>query len=322
MTRLARYLAFGLWLCAPAPAAWARDGGLENLVGDDLSRFANEAVATFGLVAVPNETASAFAIRNTQQDSNNFSSVQIGGGGVPKFFDRPIYVEGYLGFQRYDPRFLIERDEADDLEIRAFWNGLAATVGAGWSFDVGDNWSIRPIANLTMGHIVSDATVAAGVAEALLDVDLGGFFGDGLTAGGYGASLLATYDYNSPDAEYDIRLRHTHLELHSIGESAGLNARATAITTSAWARARFPIRGTNVFGREAKSMWEASISAYPGDQTQLLGINWLARIGSGLEFDLQDTGLPVVRKGRLAVRYIFGDDYQGISVGLGIGLAD
>ena len=67
-------------------------------------------------------------------------------------------------------------------------------------------------------------------------------------------------------------------------------------------------------------MWEASISAFPGDRTKLLGINWLARLGAGLEFDVSQTGIPVVKKGRLSARYVFGDDYQGVSIGIGTGL--
>jgi hypothetical protein len=291
-----------------------------NLLGHDVTHYANQAVATFGLVAVPNETASAFTIRNTSRDTNSFTSIQVGGGGVPKFFDRPIYVEGFLGYQRYDPQFLIKKDQGDDLTVRAYWNGFAATIGAGWDFDLGNNWSFRPIGNLTIGHIVSDATLVGGITEAALDVDLGFLFGEGVTTGGYGASALFTYDYNAGHAEYDIRLRHTHLRLQSIGKSSHLNARATAITTSAWARARYPIKGWRVMQRPVKSMYEASVSIYPGDQAKLLDIGWLARVGAGVEFDTTATWVPIIKKGRVAVRYIFGEDYQGLSLGIGFGL--
>lgn len=201
-----------LILCLPGVA---RAQQTLDLPGDSLDIYANEALATFGLVAVPNETASAFAIENTQGDFNTFASAQIGGGGVPKWANRPVYLEGYLGLQRYDPEFLINREEASDITLRA-----------------------------------------------------------------------------------------------------------TAVTTSAWGRARFPIDGSWIFHRPIKSLWEASLSAYPGDQAALLDIDWLARVGTGIEMDLSQSGVPIARRARLTVQYVFGDDYRGVSFGFGIGLGD
>ena len=320
MYLLRLFLVIGLMTCPllglfPGPA---RAQALFDLPDDPLEVYANEALATFGLVAVPNETASAFAIENTQGDFNNFASAQIGGGGVPKWADYPIYLESYVGLQRYDPEFLINREEAEDITLRATWTGIAGTFGAGWSVDLGRNWSLTPIANLSLGHISSSASAQAG--GSIIDLDPGSLFSGGLTAGGIGASLLATYDYDGPEAEYDIRLRHTHLELYSIGSSSDLSARATAVTTSAWARARFPIEGARAFRRPVKSLWEASISAYPGDQAALLDIDWLGRIGSGIELDLTQSGLPLTKHARISLQYVFGDDYRGVSFGFGIGL--
>ena len=302
-----------------ALAACAASTGSANAEGyqidDGVERFANQALATFGLVAVPDQSASAVSLKSTGVNGNEFFSGQIG-GGFRVSDDVPLYLEGYLGFQRYDPQVVIS-DGVDSLEVRAYWNGFAATGGVGWDFRFDENWSLRPIANFSLGRIASDLSIGGAIVEDLTGEDLDFLINGGMHTGGYGGSLMLKYELRSREMDLDFSARHTHMRLVSIGSTAS-DAKADAITSAVWGRARIPIKGWKMMGSPVRSVWEGSLSAYPGDQGKLLGVDWLGRIGAGLELDTSRSGFKVISRARFIVRYVFGDGYTGYSVGLGV----
>jgi len=89
--------------------------------------------------------------------------------------------------------------------------------------------------------------------------------------------------------DLDFRLRHSFMQLASIGGSADLNAKAQAIATTAWVRARVPIKGWRAFGNPVRSVWQASIASYSGEQGDALGIDWLGKISVGIELETKNT---------------------------------
>jgi hypothetical protein len=203
-------------------------------IGDGVGRFANQALATFGLVAVPDEPASALSLKKNGSDENAFFAGQVG-GGFRVSQSIPIFLEGYLGFQRYDPLLIVETPSAD-LTVTGQWNGVSATGGVGYDFRLTEHWSLRPIANLSLGHIVSDASILGGLVSGDADGDLDFLIDGGMSTGGYGGSLLLNYEKKSRSGDFDIRIRHTHLELQSIFGDADLNARILSFKTAPTAR--------------------------------------------------------------------------------------
>ncbi|MEP2030173.1 MAG: autotransporter outer membrane beta-barrel domain-containing protein [Paracoccaceae bacterium] len=305
------FVVLAVWMCLASPS------GAQNIrIGDGGSRFADQALATFGLVAVPNETASALSLKKNGSDENAFFAGQFGGGFrvSPSI---PIYLEGYLGFQRYDPLLIVERPTASQV-APVQWNGVSATGGVGYDFRLTDHWSFRPIANLSLGHIASDSSILAGLVSRRADDDLDFLVDGSMSTGGYGGSLLLNYEKKSRNGDIDVRIRHTHLELQSIFGDADLNAQATAVSTSLWTRARIPIGNWQMLGKPVRSVWEASITDYSGDQGKVLDIDWLARLGTGLELDTSGTKIGIVSRARAVVYYVFGEDYNGVALGLGV----
>lgn len=286
---------------------FSREGGLEQ--------FAREALSTFGLVAIPNESASALSVKNTGVNGNSFRSLQFG-GGKRMWEDRPIWLEGYVGYQRYDPQFILTNGN-QDLAVRAKWTGVAATGGIGWDYRLAKNWALRPILNLSVGRILSDADISGTGPGSPGGPNLEFLGSGGLTVFGIGGSVLLDYEERTRARDVDFKLRYTQMRLMTVGGSSGIDATSDVATVAAWVRARYPIPGLTAFHKPVKSVWEASFSAYPGDQGKLLGIDWLGGLGVGLELDTSGTGVPFVSRARLLARYVFGDDYQGYSLGIG-----
>ena len=56
---------------------------------------------------------------------------------------------------------------------------------------------------------------------------------------------------------------------------------------------------------------------HPGIR-KVLDIDWLARVGAGLELDISGTNIGLISRARATVYYVFGEDYNGVALGLGV----
>jgi hypothetical protein len=277
--------------------------------------FANRALATFGLVAIPDDTASFLSVNQTGKDNNSFRSSQFG-GGVTLASDHPIFLEGYLGYQRYDPRFILSSN-ATDVPVRAKWVGLAAAGGVGYDFRLNDYWTFRPVLNAAIGRITSELNISAPFTAADLGADQEFLLNGSIAAGGLGGSLMLEYSDVQRHREVEFRLRQSYMKLKTIGNSSNLDAEANVITSSAWARMRRPIRSLSAFGTPVRSVLQGSVTSYHGDQDAILGTNWLAKVGVGIEVGNRGKSLPVRGQARVLLSYAIGENYSGYSVGLG-----
>ena len=91
-----------------------------------------------------------------------------------------------------------------------------------------------------------------------------------------------------------------------------------AETAAVLARLRVPIRGWNVFDAPVRSVYEASYAAFVGEQGELLDLPWLARVGTGLEFQTGGLARYAPPRVRVMLRYVFGEDVGALGVGAGI----
>ncbi|PZQ48931.1 MAG: hypothetical protein DI556_12300 [Rhodovulum sulfidophilum] len=94
-------------------------------------------------------------------------------------------------------------------------------------------------------------------------------------------------------------------------------ASAEAETLALWSRLRMPT-GVEAFGGPIRTVAEFSASWLPGDQGTVLRTDWLAQAGYGIEFDVAQTGIPVVTKGRLVFRYTIGEHLTGYGLGFAV----
>ena len=276
------------------------------------------ALAMFGMSALPSETASTLLLDtgDPSESSFDFKASQFGAGfTVSEEF--PLYLEGFLGWNRYDPSLLVP-DGARTSRLPLKWTSLAATGGIGWDFQLTDDLVLRPIAHISLGRIQTDASLLAAVVADRLDLDISFARNGGIWVGGLGASLGLEYGHRwSNDYEVDATLKYTHLYLTPIGGDFDLTADATASTAALWSRLRVPT-GLRLFDRPVRGVLELSAAYMPGDQGKVIGSDWLVQAGTGIEIDLSETWVPWVTTTRLMARYTRGERLEGMSVGLGI----
>ncbi|SDW38772.1 hypothetical protein SAMN05444336_101884 [Albimonas donghaensis] len=310
-----RAVAAALSLALAAAPAQGADvgGGLLRLVNANVSDKATGALAMLGMTLVPSETASTLYLNTGSGEGMDYQASQLGGAfTVSESF--PLYLEGFAGYSRYDPVFVFT-DGVDQSRLPTKWTSIGATGGVGWDFKLTDTLVLRPIFNVALGHVESDARLLGRIVSNRLDVDLD-FLKDGsMTAGGLGASVMLDYAYYRPEHEIDIELRYTHMHLEPILGSDAINASSDAMTLGLWSRLRVPT-GITMFGGPLRSVFEFSGSLLPGDQGEVLHTGWLAQIGTGLEFDTSKTWVPLVTRTRIMLRYTQGEELTGFSVGL------
>ncbi|WP_181164638.1 autotransporter domain-containing protein [Amaricoccus solimangrovi] len=295
----------------------ARADRLEDLTGLSIERHAQGALAVLGISAVPSETASALEFNTGTRPGgqSDFQAAQLG-AGITLSEAFPLYLEGYIGYDRYDPHFTVT-DGTQSARLRPKWTGFAATGGIGWDFRLTDALVLRPMANVALGQVVSDTSFVAQFIANRIGAEDAAFLRDGgLTAGGLGGSLVLAYDRSwENDLQAEYTLRYTYLHLEPIGGDRDIVASAEASTLALWSRLRMPT-GIEAFGGPLRTVAEFSASWLPGDQGEILNTDWLAQTGYGIEFDVSRTGLPLVTKGRLVFRYSFGEHLTGYGLGL------
>ncbi|MEM1129612.1 MAG: hypothetical protein AAGH83_03720, partial [Pseudomonadota bacterium] len=184
----------------------------------------------------------------------------------------------------------------------------ADAAGAGWNFDLGENWDVRPIFNLGIGRITSNSDFTEeedGITDFLAE--------DPMNAGAIGASMLFAYSAMQGEQETDIRIRHSRMELFPVGDWSDTGASARAVTTAGLARLRHPLPYLGQVGNgPVRAVYEGSLAVYAGDQDDVFDIPWLGRAGVGLEIE---TGLTRPDRARVMVRYVFGDDFNAVAIG-------
>lgn len=292
---------------------------ISDLFAFSIERQAEGVLAMLGISAIPDSTSSSLQLRGNlaRGSRSKFESWQVS-GGFTWSEDLPLYLEGSIGYNRYNPDLLITED-AQSARLRPKWTGIAATGGIGWDFKLTDTLTLRPILNLTYGKVFSDTQYVAQFIAEHLGYDNTAFIRDGgLTAGGYGGSLALVYNekWDSGD-EADAVLRYTDIYLKPIGGDKDVVGDASARTLALWSRYRTP-NSMTAFGSPMRTVYEFSASWLAGDQGEILHTDWLAQIGVGLEVDTTKTNLPWIEEGRLVVRYTMGEKLNGWGVGLAV----
>ena len=306
-----------VFLLLPFAQTAAAQSLLERAFEQQQQENAAGSLAILGLAGIPDDSASAISLQsNTDNRDYDFKSAQLGGGfrlaeGVP------IYLEGYIGYARYDPVLTFSgTGETNLLPLK--WTSLALTGGVGYQFDIGEFWKLTPMAHISVGRTQSDASIGAQAIANRLGLDRDYLDSGGIWAGGAGGSMTVAYEKSlSNDREFEASLRYTHIEYWPIGDNEDLLVESTAANAVLWSRYRFTT-GKRMFGRPVRWVGDLSVSYLIGDQALVLGTDWLARVGGGIEVDLSDTWVPWVSTTRFMVRYYGSDTVNGFSAGIGI----
>lgn len=279
-----------------------------------IRQHANNSLALMAFAVVPDLTSSFLSISGGEGENSKLKLTQLAGGASLKK-GIPLYLEGGLGYARYDPKFLAS-DGSEVSSVPAKWNILSATGGVGYDFSLGRNLVIRPILNFSLGQVASDLSLAARYLEWKTGHEIDFLDGGKLNAYGLGGSLMLDYELITPEQEIDIEFRYTNMRLKSFSGSSAVQGSASAEAISLYARRRTPT-GVTFLQRPLRFVTEVAHTAYLGSQRGLLGFNYLTSLGGGLEVDSSAyTDFP--SRVRLVARYAFGKGVQGVDVGLAL----
>lgn len=292
----------------PAPAAG------RAIEGVDVQRVANGVLGLMSYTVAPDVTTSSMSVESAATANPALAMTQFG-GGFTWSRSTPLYLEGNAAYTRYDPTF-IASDGANQRPVPVKWNAVSATGGVGWDFALAEHWVLRPIFNFTLGYVTSDLNVAKWWLENNTNLDLQFLDGRRLKARGLGGSLMLDYERFSPEADDDLELRYTAVDLRSYGDTAqGVQGRASANSASVWARRRIP-SGWVALERPVRYVFEGAYTRFLGSQ-QEVGVDRMASLGFGLELDSSKYDIWATRW-RAVLRYKFGPDISGWAFGLAI----
>jgi hypothetical protein len=296
------------WTMAPLPA-------LGQAVNDaDLQKRANGILTLMGFAVTPDVTTGSLSLTDQTAGNPYFRQTSVSGGGTLK--GMPLYLEGTLGYGRYDPSFAAS-DDPNAPRISVKWDSLLGTGGVGWDFPVAQDLVLRPIFNLSLGRIESAGSVAPGTQPAPSTRASLDFLGNGrLNAYGVGGSLMLDYQRYRPENEIDVELRYSNILLQSFDSSQAVKGAADAQTLSLWSRYRAPT-GLTALDRPVRYALEYAHTRFLGDLEGALGFYYVNSFGAGLELDSSARDVFVTRT-RLMLRYKVGNNVSGWAVGLAV----
>jgi len=305
------------WLCAVALGlctAGAANAQRSNR-GANVQKLANGIVGVMSYTVAPDVTTSSLSLSSSDSSNNHLSMTQFG-GGFTWSKETPLYLEGNAAYARYDPLF-IASDGTTERAVPTRWNSFSATGGIGWDFAMTKSWVLRPIFNFTLGRVASDLKVAKFWLENNTDVNLEFLDGGKLQAYGLGGALMLDYERFGLDADDDIEIRYTNVELRSHGStSLDVVGRAKAESLSIWARRRIPTGWGLWMDRPIRYVIEGASTHFFGDENEV-GISQMNSVGFGLEADSSAKDWWVTRW-RAVARYKFGPGVSGWSLGMAI----
>ena len=283
-----------------------------DLIGGNIQDRVNGVLTLLSFSVTPDATAGSLSIDSGTTGDPGIVVGQLGSGfTVATWF--PLYLEGFIGYNRYDPTFVASNGQ-EERAVPTKWSSLSGTVGAGWDFLVFEDLYFRPIVNLSLGHVESDLSAVARFIEFKTDLEIDFLDGGRLNAFGYGGSLMLDYGRYREAYDFEVDLRYTYIRLESFDSSDGVDGSADAQTVSLWMRWRQPT-GLVMFRRPLRYVLEGSNTTYVGDQRGVLGFNYLTSAGVGVEFDFR-AYQTILTRVRLIGRYLFGENVSGFSVGL------
>jgi hypothetical protein len=276
----------------------------------ELQKRANAVLTLMGFAVTPDVTTGSLSISDQSAGNPYFRQTSISGGGRLK--DTPLYAEGTLAYGRYDPTF-----NAQAAPIPVKWDSLLATGGIGWDFPLARGLALRPIANVSLGRVVSEGTAAPATQQLPGSGVAFDFLSHGqLNAAGIGGSVMLDYERYRPENEIDAELRYSSIHLQSFQSSSAVQGQALAQTLSFWSRYRAPT-GWVALERPVRYVLEYAYSRFLGDLDGALGFSYVNSFGAGLELDTSRYERLVTRT-RLLFRYKTGNNVNGWAVGLGV----
>lgn len=301
-----------LAIAMQAHPIYAQSGQFSAGANNYLKKRTDAFMTITGYSLTPDVTTGSLSITDKGGNNPNLQMISLGGGDrISANF--PLYLEGTIAFNRYNPTFT-DGIGNTSITVPVHWNGVTGTGGIGWDFPLTDNLRIRPIANIMLGHVESDLSIAGRYIQNNTGADLQFLNKGRMNAYGTGGSLMLDYEDYKPEREYDVELRYTNIAINTFDSSAAVQGPADSQSLGLWARARYPTPLT-VLERPLRAVFELAHTEFLGQLRGALGFDSLSSVGTGVEID-RSASDPMFSRVRLVFRYQFGQNVRGTSIGL------
>jgi len=277
-----------------------------------LKKRADALMTITGYSLTPDVTTGNLKINSSSSGRSDLQMTSLGGGDrISANF--PLYIEGTMAFNRYNPTFT-DGVGNSSVNIPMYWNSITGTGGIGWDFPITDQLRFRPIANVMLGHLESDASIATRYINNNRDINLQFINSGRMNSYGLGGSVMLDYENYKPDQEIDIELRYTNIGIQTFDSSTAVQGSADSHSLSFWARSRIPTPFM-ALDRPLRAVFEVANTQFLGDLRGTLGFSSLSSLGTGIELD-RSASDPIFSRIRLVFRYQFGLNVRGTSIGL------
>ena len=273
-----------------------------------LKKRADALMTITGYSLTPDVTTGNLNINSGGGSRSDLQMTSLGGGDrISENF--PLYLEGTIALNRYNPTFT-----ESSVNIPMYWNSITGTGGVGWDFPITNELRFRPIANVMLGHLESDVSIATRYINNNRDVNLQFLNSGRMNSYGLGGSAMLDYENYKPDQEIDIELRYTNIAIQTFDSSTAVQGSADSQSLSLWARSRIPTPFM-ALDRPLRAVFEVANTQFLGDLRGTLGFSSLSSLGTGIELD-RSASDPIFSRIRIVFRYQFGQNVQGTSIGL------
>ena len=310
--RFTPYLLVALCLMIGLPRGVYAQSALYNAANNYLKKRADAFMTITGYSLTPDVTTGSLSIRNKDGDNSDLQMISLGGGDrISANF--PLYLEGTIAVNRYNPTFS-DGIGNSSVTVPVHWNSVTGTGGIGWDFPITDELRFRPIANVMLGHLESDLSIASRVIENRKGVDMQFLNGGRMNSYGLGGSVMLDYENYKPNQEIDVELRYTNIPVQTFDSSTAVQGSADSQSLALWARSRIPTPIT-LLDRPLRAVFELAHTEFLGDLRGALGFNSLSSVGTGIELD-RSASDPIFSRVRVVFRYQFGQNVHGTSIGL------
>ena len=310
--RFTPYLLVALCLMIGSTKDAYAQSALYNAANNYLKKRADAFMTITGYSLTPDVTTGSLSIRNKDGDNSDLQMISLGGGDrISANF--PLYLEGTIAVNRYNPTFS-DGIGNSSINVPVHWNSVTGTGGIGWDFPITDELRFRPIANVMLGHLESDLSIASRVIENRKGVDLQFLNGGRMNSYGLGGSVMLDYENYKPNQEIDVELRYTNIPVQTFDSSTAVQGSADSQSLALWARSRIPTPIT-LLDRPLRAVFELAHTEFLGDLRGALGFNSLSSVGTGIELD-RSASDPIFSRVRVVFRYQFGQNVHGTSIGL------
>ena len=285
-------------------------------------KIGQQLITLISFTALPGVSGAKFDVQRGGDDPDyELRKINIGGSWLQPVegWDVDLLLEGGVGFLKTDENsFGSAVIEDTTILVQTDRKVYSGHVGIGPSFAVTEHLRLAPIARFALSRFNNETGLGALPEDSDTPDDILRLDWE-ISAATAAAALQARYDRTFGDHRIEGRATYTHAYTNvfdapaSSLEFSGHNDVVTVL-----GRVTTPTGG-HIEGRPLLWNMFATGTVLTGDGRTALGFSRFLEVGMGLDLDLREDNLPVVKALRARASVIIGNSVSGYQVGLSFG---